>query len=338
MKIPEIQLAHLLHEALEQLGWTSDPTELANKVRKLNIGLPAEDEFSVILSWLGKCTLLHKLDQHQSPLGSKERYRVPDLLAFFSFKGRTLPALIEVKRTSSGTWRSNFSLSWKPEYYEPLADYGRTLGIPVLVAWKYHEQWSLFDLGAFRVAKKNYRISFLKAMQENLLGLLGGDFVFVLRPGVGMHIGVEKKELLKEEKVDEWVHQQWEGVVQDAYFTDGEGRRLSSLGRFFPLFLAAAPEPEVETVGPRVYQRFVAEEECGSCWGHQALGILLEYTMPADKSIDWRKLLLSEDVPVPGDVLRETASDGIPEAIVRYVINQRPRSVPPFLKGDLEEW
>ena len=38
----------LLFEALEQLGWT-DATEVARFVRRLELGLPAEDELSVLL-------------------------------------------------------------------------------------------------------------------------------------------------------------------------------------------------------------------------------------------------------------------------------------------------
>jgi hypothetical protein len=37
-----------------------------------DIGLPVEDEFSVACAWLGKCQLLHKLDQHQVPIALAE--------------------------------------------------------------------------------------------------------------------------------------------------------------------------------------------------------------------------------------------------------------------------
>lgn len=44
----------LIQDALAELGWNADPSRVANHVRRLNIGLPAEDEFSMICAWLGR--------------------------------------------------------------------------------------------------------------------------------------------------------------------------------------------------------------------------------------------------------------------------------------------
>jgi len=55
----------LIQEVLSELGWDDDPKKVADKVKRLDQGLPAEDEFTAICSWLGKARLLHKLDQHQ---------------------------------------------------------------------------------------------------------------------------------------------------------------------------------------------------------------------------------------------------------------------------------
>ncbi len=37
-----------------------------------------KDEFTAICSWLGKARLLHKLDQHQAPVSSRDLYQVDD--------------------------------------------------------------------------------------------------------------------------------------------------------------------------------------------------------------------------------------------------------------------
>ena len=84
----------LIQEVLSDLGWDDDPKIVADKVKRLDQGLPAEDEFTAICSWLGKARLLHKLDQHQAPSSSRELYQVPDLLAEFEHSD---PVLIEVK-------------------------------------------------------------------------------------------------------------------------------------------------------------------------------------------------------------------------------------------------
>lgn len=80
MEAPD-DLDRLIQEALVQLGCDADPTRLAHKVKLLNLGLPAEDEFSVICAWLGQCRLIHKLDQLQAPAASNKTLQVPDLMA-----------------------------------------------------------------------------------------------------------------------------------------------------------------------------------------------------------------------------------------------------------------
>ena len=55
-------LARLLHETLETVGWDADASDIARQVKRLDIGLPMEDEFSVVCAWLGGCEIIHKLD------------------------------------------------------------------------------------------------------------------------------------------------------------------------------------------------------------------------------------------------------------------------------------
>ena len=58
----------LIQEVLSELGWDADPKKISENVRRLDLGLPAEDQFTAICIWLGKARLVHKLDQHQAPL------------------------------------------------------------------------------------------------------------------------------------------------------------------------------------------------------------------------------------------------------------------------------
>lgn len=92
--------ARLIYEAIQQLGWSVDPASLTERIKRLDLGLPAEDEFIFILSWLGKCSLVHKLDQDQFPRDSKKYLQVPDLLASFETKSGPKVVLIEVKATN----------------------------------------------------------------------------------------------------------------------------------------------------------------------------------------------------------------------------------------------
>ena len=105
-----------IYEACEQAG--CDPTALAEALRKLDHGFPVQDEFCLLLSWLGRCKLVHGLVQNQYPPASKQEYQVPDLYAVFDSPGGPIPVLIEVKSKMGN------SLSWKPSYYEALQRYG----------------------------------------------------------------------------------------------------------------------------------------------------------------------------------------------------------------------
>lgn len=115
----------LIQDVLAELGWESDARRIADKVRQLDRGLPAEDEFMAVCAWLGQTRLIHKLDQHQSPPASRETYQVPDLLADFQSSG---PVLIEIKSKQSQT------LSFTPEYLCHLTAYADLLGKPLLIA------------------------------------------------------------------------------------------------------------------------------------------------------------------------------------------------------------
>ena len=41
----------------------SRPDELADKLGQIDVGLPAEDEFSALLVWMERCTFVQKLRQ-----------------------------------------------------------------------------------------------------------------------------------------------------------------------------------------------------------------------------------------------------------------------------------
>lgn len=89
-------MGHVLFEAAERLGW-SGPARIAERARRLARGLPAEDELCVVFRWLGRCKLVHKLDQLPYPPDARHLYGVPDLLAVFDVDGTAVPALIEVQ-------------------------------------------------------------------------------------------------------------------------------------------------------------------------------------------------------------------------------------------------
>ena len=150
----------LIQEVLAELGRDADPKVIADRVKRLDLGLPVEEEFIAVCSWLGKTRLIHKLDQHQAPSHSRDDYQVPDLLAQYQ---DTKPVLIEVKAKKAHT------LSFRPDYLARLQSYADLLNIPLLIAWKYHGIWTLFEAQHLIKARKNFNIRFDHALRENLL-------------------------------------------------------------------------------------------------------------------------------------------------------------------------
>ncbi len=184
--------ARLIHEAIQQLGWSTDPASLVDRVKRLNLGLPAEDEFAFQLSWLGRCSLVHKLNQKQFPPLSRDSYQVPDLFACFKTSAGLKSVLIEIKVSNKK------KLSWKLDYINKLKNYSSLLGLPVLIAWKFHRIWSLVDIDCFVEARTNYHLSFETAMKHNLMSFLTGDFVYIMKPNVGLHFTLKKERLVEE--------------------------------------------------------------------------------------------------------------------------------------------
>ena len=103
-------LARRIYDLLAQSDTNADVQSLVDRFKRLELGLPVEDEFILLLSWLGKCQLVHKLDQLAFPPSHIPIYRVPDLLAVFDLEGKRVPVLIEVKG------RQSMSFSWRPDY------------------------------------------------------------------------------------------------------------------------------------------------------------------------------------------------------------------------------
>jgi hypothetical protein len=136
-------------------------------------GVPAEDELSVVFHWLGRCKLVHKLDQSPYPPRALSDLQAPDLLAAFEVEGATIPVLIEVAELSAGGVPS-----WEPSYVDALQRYATLLELPLLIALKYLTFWTLFEARHLRVVNDKLTISFSEAMSETLLGLLAGDFFF----------------------------------------------------------------------------------------------------------------------------------------------------------------
>lgn len=318
-------LPRLIQDVLAELGYNADASAVAEQVRRLDIGLPVEDEFSVLCVWLGKCQLLHKLDQHQVPIASKQEFQVPDLLAKFSTQTSKSPVLIEVKS------KKDKRLSFTPEYLGRLQNYADLVGMPLLVAWKCHSLWMLFEARHMKKADMNFNITLETAMRENLLGVLAGDVAYKIGAGAGLHLRFRKNKLLNTEKTDDGYTEQWATIVDNVSFTDSEGNRREDLdGAVQSLFAAWDLEEKDEHTDSHFHLHFVAGDE-GMQFAHTALVHLLSWESPHDGRPHWRGLLRKE--PVTANVANFSAAldTAFQQKVVSHIFHVQPHSMPAFL-------
>lgn len=318
-------LPRLIQDALAELGYGANASAVAEQVRRLDIGLPVEDEFSVLCAWLGKCQLLHKLDQHQVPIASKQEFQVPDLLAKFSTQTNKFPVLIEVKS------KKDKLLSFKPEYLRRLQNYADMVGMPLLVAWKFHGIWMLFEARHMKKASMNFNITLKTAMRENLLGVLAGDIAYKIGAGAGIKLRFRKNKLLGAEKTDDGYTEQWEMTVDDVSFTDCEGNRREDLdGEVQSLFTAWNLNEKEDHTDSHVHLHFVAGDDAMQ-FAHTALVHLLRWESPHDGRLHWRGLLRKEQVTANVANFLTAIETAFRQKVVSHVFHLQPHSMPAFL-------
>lgn len=325
-KIIPDDMHRLIQDVLSNLGWSADAAVVAEGVHRLNIGLSAEDEFSVVCAWLGKCQLLHKLDQQQVPITSKQHFQVPDLLAKFSTQNTSTPLLIEVKSKKSNT------LSFKPDYLQRLKNYAEMLGLPLLIAWKFHSLWMLFEIRHMRKAKNNFNISLDTAMRESLLCTLAGDVAYSIGAGAGLHIRFRKNKLVNEKVIKEYhTEQDWLMTVDDVAFTDYEGnRRIDLDSEVQSLFTAWNLKQQEEHTETHIQLRYLPNE--GDIqFAHNSLVHLLSWESPKDPNPHWRSLLRKEQVTANVANFSAALDAAFRQKIVSHIFHMMPHTMPNFL-------
>ena len=316
----------LLQEVLSELGWDGHPQEIAEKLRRLDQGLPAEDEFTAICSWLGKARLIHKLDQHQTPTVSRDLYQVPDLLAEFENAG---PILIEVKSYKKQV------LSFTPRYLERLKSYASLVKMPLLVAWKHRGIWTLFDIQHLAKAQKNFNINFGQAIKENLLGALAGDVAYRIATGAGIRFRCKKEELLSQEDTNGTLTEQWRLRIDEVRFTTSGGNPVDDLDPDVATLFTTWDLSERQSFSEQhIDLHFVAGDDDVLMFGHMALTHLLHWSLPQGAPINWRHAIRRDAVVSNMANFRRALERGLEQNVVHLILHQQPHTWPSFLPGE----
>ncbi len=312
----------LIQEILSEVSWNEEPADLARRIRRLDQGLPAEDEFIAVCSWLGKTKLIHKLDQHQSPATSRTTVQVPDLLAHFESTG---PVLIEVKSKRSP------KLSFTADYLRRLSAYADLLGVPLLIAWKFHGVWTLFEARHLTKARTNFNIRFDEAMRQNLLGVVAGDVSYKIAPGAGIVLGCRKEALLGINVENGATTEQWQMRIDSVHFTSKGGQPRDDLSDDVKTLFTAWDLEERQTFTPtHIYIAFQAGEE-GMMFGHMALVQLLAWRQRAGEAINWRHVIRRDQVISNMTNFAGALERALGQDVVTLVLHQVPAETPSYL-------
>lgn len=313
-------LARLIHEALEQLGWKADASLVADRVKRLDIGLPLEDEFSIICGWLGRCNLIHKLDQQQFPVSSTNDFQVPDLIANFQIDENTNRTfLIEVKSNTKQT------LSFRPDYVNKLKKYGEILNLPVLVAWKFYQLWVLVPIDEFRKADKNFNLSITDAIPLSLMIDMLGDFNYVLADNAGLHLRFNKVCLVETKPNEDGREESWNMLLSDVYITNGDGKPIRKYPSIIEqVFHTWDLEYKEEYFDDHIIISYVNTNN-DIMSAHMALTRLLAFHTNEDY-IHWREHLSDTTVLDNIDNFRGAIEQCLALDVVKFLVDFKPKS------------
>ena len=236
--------------------------------------------------------------------------------------------MVEVKASTDRT------LSFRPDYRTRLKAYASLLGLPMLIAWKRHGLWALFDIDHMELAQTNYNIGFGKAMTESLLGALAGDFSYTLPRGTGIHIRMRKEQLLSSVRHGPEVQEEWQLIVDDALHLDLHGNERRDLPLDVQaLFFVNDLEENQEHSPTHVHLQFVVQDDEHK-FAHMALVRLLNWYSYGGGTVNWREVVARHS-PVPGiSNFGATVDRALKEGVVKYILHIKPQTMPSFLATD----
>jgi hypothetical protein len=301
------------------------PEALFARLQQLQRGLEPENEFALILSWLGKCRLVHKLGQEQLPLNSIDTYKVPDFLAAFEHEGKVIPVLIEVKTTEPSD-PATLDLGTLPLNRKYLP-YAELLRLPMLVAWKHRGLWTLFEMRHAQLATVNYKIGFGTAMKENLLGVLAGDFSYRLAPGTRIRMRMRKLTHPDSETGG------FDVEVINVQIVNPLGEPIPEIPYLSSLFLFWDNEVELVDEGDDVVQSFVVSDVRTAEFASRTLSqIVHAFAGLKHTQVNWRSIIHdAEHLAHNSGNFRALVAEGARHGVITNWLNFRPQSAPSFL-------
>jgi hypothetical protein len=232
--------------------------------------------------------------------------------------------------------KANKKLSFTKAYHTKLLGYADALKMPMLVAWKFHSMWMLFDIRNMKLAKTNFNIDLNEAMRQNLLGALVGDVSYKLAEGAGVHFVFAKEELIHTDKTnDDSYTETWQMRVSEVWYTKGGGDKTAlhpETGQLFTTWDLAEREQHSET---SIEKSFYVKAQ-GMEFGHRALVHLLDWEGRERDAGGWRALTKENKITRSVSDFRAALERAMSEGVVSHVFHQVPVTLPDFLAKSTE--
>lgn len=267
-----------------------DRQDIIRQMSSQEKGIPYEYQFGYICWWLGKCVHMQFIDpQPEFPYLNKiENIKYPDVFAVFSLKKSTFPSLIQVKSCNEKI------LTMSKNYVNGLKKHPLSQEYPILIAWKYREFWTLFDIDTFKTSKGNVKVKFEDAMKANLMSSLIGDRSFCgFKQGIEWHYIIEPQDAqidaIRTGKINKFIGKFVDISVKDLH--SGNYMKISG-----PLFYLLSFLGEWEPFNTRYTKSQIIEGDRNqsqvSLFAYQTLifGAMFQANITGRK-VDWRELL-----------------------------------------------
>jgi hypothetical protein len=319
------RLAFLLYPGIVRSQPDGASTEaLAARIKAIRRGLLPEDEFAATVCWLGNCAGIHRIDQSPMPVPAlTDTMRAPDFIAFPIVGQKPTPVLIEVKS------HLDMHLDWTEKYLTSLRTFAQYLDLPLLVAWKCGDLWTLVDNQHFKKNVSAYRLTLENALREDLLCVLFRNLRIQINPEIAL--------VLDMKILDEVVGGTDTLLPAGSFPMQVVSACLQCRGvelrdyerRHFMLLLTAPNEDEIHRTGVQTCQIQFRPIPDHSFTLSNVL--VTQLSLALGKSPDWHQLLSRGSFPSSGVDFRHSLKAAIKEGFVRYVLDVVPNTWPTFL-------
>lgn len=204
--------------------------------------------------------------------------------------------------------------------------------MPLLVAWKHHGIWVLFDIQHLTKAQTNFNITLGEAMKENLLGVLAGDVAYKIASGVDLRFRCKKEALIDREESEGVITEQWEMRIDEVGFMISGGETVDDLDPDVTTLFTTRDLSEQQSHSATHFDlRFVAGDDDGMMFGYMALTHLLHWTLPQGEAINWRHAIRRDAVVSNMTNFRRALERALEQRVVHIILHQQSHTWPQFI-------